>query len=211
MWPKGKQTGDYRAVQAVTSQQVTLLQGVTLSWSGQFEYLERAAAKLKIVLPFTLLIIFILLYETFGRFSDALLIMGTWPFSLIGGIGLLWLLEYNLSVAGAVGFIVLAGVAVEFGVIMVLYLNHAIEKQRNQPPQGNNNAIEQAIHEGAVLRVRPKAMTVATIVAGLLPVMWGAGGGSEVMRRIAAPMPGGDDYRAAALYAGYSGALPVNS
>lgn len=211
MWPKGKQTGDYRAVQAVTSQQVTLLQGVTLSWSGQFEYLERAAAKLKIVLPFTLLIIFILLYETFGRFSDALLIMGTWPFSLIGGIGLLWLLGYNLSVAGAVGFIALAGVAAEFGVIMVLYLNHAIEKQRNQPPQGNNNAIEQAIHEGAVLRVRPKAMTVATIVAGLLPVMWGAGGGSEVMRRIAAPMPGGDDYRAAALYAGYSGALPVNS
>ncbi|MEB5921374.1 efflux RND transporter permease subunit [Franconibacter daqui] len=179
------------AMQQAVAQQVKLPQGVTLAWSGQFEYLERAAEKLKIVLPFTLLIIFILLYITFGRLSDALIIMGTLPFSLIGGIWLLWLLGYNLSVAGAVGFIALAGVAAEFGVIMVLYLNQAMQKQRTSQASENKEHIKAAIHEGAVLRVRPKAMTVATIMAGLLPIMWGEGSGAEVMRRIAAPMIGG--------------------
>ncbi|XTZ37308.1 efflux RND transporter permease subunit [Salmonella enterica] len=178
-------------MQQQVAQQVTLPQGVTLSWSGQFEYLERASAKLKIVLPVTLMIIFVLLFITFKRVSDALLIMGTLPFSLIGGVWLLWLLGYNLSVAGAVGFIALAGVAAEFGVIMVLYLNHALEKYRQHDSGEGNKILLRAIHEGAVLRVRPKVMTVATIMAGLLPIMWGGGSGSEVMSRIAAPMIGG--------------------
>jgi Cu(I)/Ag(I) efflux system membrane protein CusA/SilA len=178
-------------MQQRVAQQVKLPQGVSLSWSGQFEYLERATAKLKIVLPVTLMIIFVLLWLTFRRISDVLLIMGTLPFSLIGGVWLLWLLGYNLSVAGAVGFIALAGVAAEFGVIMVLYLNHALEKYQTRDPQGGNKMLMQAIHEGAVLRVRPKVMTVATIMAGLLPIMWGSGAGSEVMSRIAAPMIGG--------------------
>lgn len=176
-----------REMQQVVDREVKLPEGVSLTWSGQYEYLERAAAKLTLVLPFTLAIIFVLLYLTFKRVRDALLIMGTLPFALIGGVWLLWLLDYNLSVAAAVGFIALAGVAAEFGVIMVLYLNHAIEKHGGDTPQ----ALNAAIHEGAVLRVRPKAMTVATIMAGLLPIMWGGGTGSEVMQRIAAPMIGG--------------------
>lgn len=178
-------------MQRAVSQQVKLPDGVSLSWSGQFEYLERASAKLRIVLPFTLVIIFVLLYVTFSRVSDALLIMGTLPFSLIGGVWLLYLLGYNLSVAGAVGFIALAGVAAEFGVIMVLYLNQAIARHKALDPHGGKPMLMRALHEGAVLRVRPKVMTVATIMAGLLPIMWGDGTGSEVMRRIAAPMIGG--------------------
>ncbi|AVE77218.1 TPA: efflux RND transporter permease subunit [Klebsiella michiganensis] len=175
-------------MQSEVGKRVRLPEGISLTWSGQYEYLERATAKLKIVLPFTLTIIFILLYVTFSRVKDALLIMGTLPFSLIGGVWLLWLLGYNLSVAAAVGFIALAGVAAEFGVIMVLYLNQAIAKRRSEL---NDRALNEAIHEGAVLRVRPKVMTVATIMAGLLPIMWGGGTGSEVMQRIAAPMIGG--------------------
>lgn len=175
-------------MQSEVGKRVRLPEGISLTWSGQCEYLERATAKLKIVLPFTLMIIFILLYVTFSRVKDALLIMGTLPFSLIGGVWLLWLLGYNLSVAAAVGFIALAGVAAEFGVIMVLYLNQAIAKRRSEL---NDRALNEAIHEGAVLRVRPKVMTVATIMAGLLPIMWGGGTGSEVMQRIAAPMIGG--------------------
>lgn len=178
-------------MQQRVAEKITLPQGVSLSWSGQFEYLERATEKLKIVLPITLMIIFILLWLTFKRISDVLLIMGTLPFALIGGVWLIWLLGYNLSVAGAVGFIALAGVAAEFGVIMVLYLNQALDKYRRQDPEGGNRMVMRAIHEGAVLRVRPKVMTVATIMAGLLPIMWGGGSGSEVMQRIAAPMIGG--------------------
>ncbi|WP_421531899.1 efflux RND transporter permease subunit [Lelliottia amnigena] len=178
-------------MQQRVAENVTLPQGVSLSWSGQFEYLERATEKLKLVLPITLMIIFILLWLTFKRISDVLLIMGTLPFALIGGVWLLWLLGYNLSVAGAVGFIALAGVAAEFGVIMVLYLNQALDKYRQQEPDDGNSMLMRAIHEGAVLRVRPKVMTVATIMAGLLPIMWGGGSGSEVMQRIAAPMIGG--------------------
>ncbi|TKI03617.1 efflux RND transporter permease subunit [Martelella alba] len=179
------------AMQRAVARQVTLPDGVSVSWSGQFEYLERASAKLKIVLPFTLAIIFVLLYITFARVRDALLIMGTLPFALIGGVWLLYLLHYNLSVAAAVGFIALAGVAAEFGVIMVLYLNHAMEKYRIAGQPLTESQMLAAIREGAVLRVRPKVMTVATIMAGLLPIMWGGGVGSEVMQRIAAPMIGG--------------------
>jgi len=177
-------------MQKAVTQEVQLPAGYSVSWSGQFEFLERATAKLKVVLPFTLLIIFVLLYLTFRSIGEALLIMATLPFALVGGIWLLYLLGYNLSVAGAVGFIALAGVSAEFGVIMLLYLKHAwqdrIDQQRTEPAD-----LLDAIREGAVLRVRPKAMTVAVILAGLLPIMWGTGTGSEVMQRIAAPMVGG--------------------
>ncbi|AGB83381.1 heavy metal efflux pump, cobalt-zinc-cadmium [Serratia sp. FGI94] len=179
-------------MQQAVAQQVKLPAGISLSWSGQFEYLERASAQLKIVLPVTLGIIFVLLFVTFNSVRDALLIMATLPFALIGGVWLLYLLDYNLSVAGAVGFIALAGVAAEFGVIMVLYLNQALHKQ--QQSSGGPLTRPQllaSIAEGAVLRVRPKVMTVATIMAGLLPIMWSDGAGSEVMQRIAAPMIGG--------------------
>ena len=178
-------------MQSVVAEQVKLPEGVSLSWSGQFEYMERASAKLQMVLPLTLMIIFVLLYITFGKIRDALLIMCTLPFALIGGVWLLYLLGYNLSVAGAVGFIALAGVSAEFGVIMLLYLNHAVEKHQQGDQPLTHRQMLAALHEGAVLRVRPKVMTVATIMAGLLPIMWGGGTGSEVMQRIAAPMIGG--------------------
>lgn len=178
-------------MQQAVAEQVKLPEGVSLSWSGQFEYLERATAKLKIVLPVTLMIIFVLLYVTFSSVRDAALIMATLPFALIGGVWLLYGLGYNFSVAAAVGFIALAGVAAEFGVIMVLYLNQAVKKHQRPGIAMTASEMSAAIHEGAVLRVRPKAMTVATIMAGLLPIMWGGGTGSEVMQRIAAPMIGG--------------------
>ncbi|MEN3111168.1 efflux RND transporter permease subunit [Uliginosibacterium paludis] len=177
-------------MQRAVGEQVKLPPGYAIGWSGQFEYMERAAAKMKIVVPATLLIIFLLLYLTFRRVDEALLIMATLPFALVGGIWLLWLLGYNLSVAGAVGFIALAGVSAEFGVIMLLYLRHAWE-DRLAAGQHGSEALLDAIREGAVLRVRPKAMTVATILAGLFPIMLGTGTGSEVMQRIAAPMVGG--------------------
>jgi Cu(I)/Ag(I) efflux system membrane protein CusA/SilA len=177
-------------MQRVVADRVKLPPGYSVSWSGQFEFLERATAKLKVVVPFTLLIIFVLLYLTFKRFDEALLIMATLPFALVGGIWLLYLLGYNLSVAGAVGFIALAGVAAEFGVIMLLYLKNAWQERLDASKDADADLLD-AIREGAVLRVRPKAMTVAVILGGLFPIMWGAGTGSEVMQRIAAPMVGG--------------------
>jgi Cu(I)/Ag(I) efflux system membrane protein CusA/SilA len=171
-------------------QNVTLQPGMSLSYAGQFEFLERANARLKLVVPATLLIIFVLLYLTFQRFSEALLIMSTLPFALTGGIWFLYWLDYNLSVATGVGFIALAGVAAEFGVIMLLYLKNAWQ-QRLALGQNSPAALLDAIREGAVQRVRPKAMTVAVIIAGLLPILLGSGTGSEVMSRIAAPMVGG--------------------
>jgi Cu(I)/Ag(I) efflux system membrane protein CusA/SilA len=179
-----------RDMQAAVASKVVLPPGYSISWSGQFEFLERATAKLKVVVPFTLLIIFVLLYLTFNSFGEALLIMLTLPFALVGGIWLLYLLGYNLSVAGAVGFIALAGVSAEFGVIMLLYLKHAWDARIAQGQTTADDLLD-AIVEGAVLRVRPKAMTVAVILAGLFPIMWGTGTGSEVMQRIAAPMVGG--------------------
>ena len=177
-------------MQQLVTQKITLPAGYSVAWSGQFEYLERAAAKLKIVVPATLLIIFVLLYMTFKRFDEALLIMATLPFALAGGIWLLWLLGHHLSVASGVGFIALAGVSAEFGVIMLLYLKQAWG-QRIAQNQTSLADLLDAIREGAVLRVRPKAMTVAVIIAGLVPIMLGSGTGSEVMKRIAAPMVGG--------------------
>ena len=146
---------------------------------------------MQVVVPFTLAIIFVLLYLTFRRFSEALLIMASLPFALVGGFWLLYLLDHNLSIASAVGFIALAGVAAEFGVVMLIYLDHAVARWRAEGRLTDRAALSQAIVEGAVLRVRPKAMTVAVIVAGLLPIMMGTGTGSEVMQRIAAPMVGG--------------------
>ena len=166
---------------------VNLPPGVSLSYAGQFEYLSRAAERMKIVIPATLATIFLLLYLIFRRFDEALLIMGTLPFDLTGGFWLLYWLGYNQSVATAVGFIALAGVSAEFGVIMLIYLKAALE-QRTDP---DAEQVDQAIREGALLRVRPKAMTVAVILAGLFPILIGTGAGSEVMSRIAAPMIGG--------------------
>ena len=188
----GRDLGSYVAqAQALVAQRVQLPAGYSITWSGQFEYLERATQKLKLVVPFTLAIIFVLLYLTFRSFGEAALIMGTLPFALVGGLWLLFLLGYNLSIASAVGFIALAGVSAEFGVIMLVYLDHAIQKRRDTGRFASESDLIEAIEEGAVLRVRPKAMTVAVIIAGLLPIMFGGGTGSEVMRRIAAPMVGG--------------------
>jgi len=171
--------------------EVKLEPGVSIAYSGQFEYMERADARLKVVVPATLLIIFVLLYLTFSRLDEAFLIMATLPFALTGGIWFLYLLGYNLSIATGVGFIALAGVAAEFGVVMLIYLKHALEERC---PDGRRPTMEEllvAIRIGAVLRVRPKAMTVAVILAGLVPIVWSSGTGSEVMSRIAAPMLGG--------------------
>ncbi|EJM76084.1 efflux RND transporter permease subunit [Pseudomonas sp. GM55] len=174
----------------VVNEQVKLQPGMSLSYSGQFEFLERANARLKLVVPATLLIIFVLLYLTFARFDEALLIMATLPFALTGGAWFLYLLGFNLSVATGVGFIALAGVSAEFGVIMLLYLKNAWA-EREDLGDSTERGLVAAIREGAVQRVRPKAMTVAVIIAGLLPILLGSGTGSEVMSRIAAPMVGG--------------------
>jgi len=165
--------------------------GISVTWSGQFEYLERAAARLRIVIPATLAIIFLLLYLTFGRIDEALLILASIPFALIGGFWLMYLLGYAMSVATAVGFIALAGVSAEFGVIMLLYLKQAWESRLAAGEPANETTLLASIREGAVQRVRPKAMTVAVILAGLLPIMLGHDTGSEIMQRIAAPMVGG--------------------
>ena len=179
-----------RDMQQAVARQVKLQPGYSISWSGQFEYLERASAKLKLVVPATLLVIFVLLYLTFKRFDEAILIMATLPFALAGGVWLLWMLGHHLSVASAVGFIALAGVAAEFGVIMLLYLKQAWEIRLAAGKSSEADLLD-AIREGAVQRVRPKAMTVAVIIAGLVPIMTASGTGSEIMQRIAAPMVGG--------------------
>jgi copper/silver efflux system protein len=181
---RGRDLGSVVAdAQRVVNDQVKLPAGVSLSWSGQFEYLERAKTRLTLVVPFVLLIILVLLYLTFRSFGEALLIMLSVPFSLVGGFWYIYLLGHNLSVAGVVGFIALAGVAAEIGVVMVLFLKQAFERSPND--------LRAAMYEGAVLRVRPVAMTVAVIIAGLIPIMWSEGTGAEVMQRIAAPMIGG--------------------
>ena len=167
---------------------VKLPPGISVSFTGQFEFLERAIERLKIVVPATLLIIFALLYATFRRFDEAALVMGSLPFALTGGVWLLYLLGYDQSVATGVGFIALAGVSAEFGVVMLIYLKHALADRGPTPSRAE---VEAAVREGALLRVRPKAMTVAVILAGLLPILFDTGTGSEVMSRIAAPMIGG--------------------
>jgi len=178
-------------MQRAVAEKVKIAPAISVSWSGQFEYLERATARLKVVVPATLVIIFVLLYLLFRRAAEALLIMLLLPFSLIGGLWLVWLLGHHVSVATVVGFIALAGLAAEFGVVMVIYLDQAIERRTAAGVPLTAAALVEATREGAVLRVRPKAMTVAVVIAGLLPIMFGTGTGSEVMQRIAAPMVGG--------------------
>ena len=176
---------------ARVAREVKLPPGVSVGWSGQFEYYEHAMARLKLVVPATLVIIFVLLYLTFGRLDEAAVILGSVPFALIGGFWFMYLLGHAMSVATAVGFIALAGVSAEFGVIMVLYLKHSWERRIAAGEPADTETLDAAIREGAVQRVRPKAMTVAVILAGLLPIMLGDGTGSEIMQRIAAPMVGG--------------------
>ena len=175
-------------LQKAVSSDVKLSPGVSIAYSGQFEYLQRAIERLKLVVPATLVIIFLLLYVTFRRFDEAALIMFTLPFALTGGIWTLYLLGFHQSVATGVGFIALAGVSAEFGVVMLIYLKDALKDRGLNPSDAD---IETAVREGALLRVRPKAMTVAVILAGLLPILFGHGACSEVMSRIAAPMIGG--------------------
>ncbi len=178
-------------LQRAVAAAVQLEPGISVAYSGQFEYMERANARLQVVVPATLLIVFVLLYLTFQRLDEALLIMATLPFALTGGVWFLWAMGYHLSIATGVGFIALAGVSAEFGVVMLIYLKHALQDRLRRGLAPSAELVDDAIREGAVLRVRPKAMTVAVILAGLLPIVWGSGTGSEVMSRIAAPMLGG--------------------
>ncbi|MDH5191831.1 MAG: CusA/CzcA family heavy metal efflux RND transporter, partial [Gammaproteobacteria bacterium] len=193
---QGRDLGSYvKDAQAIVQKEITLPVGYSISWSGQYEYMVRAMERLKIVVPVTLLIIIFLLYLNFRNMVEVLIIMGTLPLALIGGFWLLYLLGYNMSVAVGVGFIALAGVSVEIGVVMLVYLNQALSKMQLELEVENRamnlEDIRNAVISGALLRVRPIMMTVAAIIAGLLPIMLGDGTGSEVMRRIAAPMVGG--------------------
>jgi Cu(I)/Ag(I) efflux system membrane protein CusA/SilA len=193
---RGRDIGGYVAdAQKAVRDSVKFPPGYFATWSGQFEYMERAKEKLKVVVPLTILIIFLLLYLNFRRISETLIVMLSVPFSLVGGIWLMYLLGYNMSVAVAVGFIALLGVAAETGVVMLIYLDQALNAAKARREQRGMSLtptdLHGAIMEGAVERVRPKMMTVVAIMAGLLPIMWSSGTGSEVMRPIAAPMIGG--------------------
>jgi Cu(I)/Ag(I) efflux system membrane protein CusA/SilA len=193
---RDRDIGSYVAdAKRAVAEQITFQPGYYITWSGQFEYMERAIEKMKVVIPVTLLSIFLLLYLNFRRITETLIVMLSVPFALIGGVWLMWLLDYNLSVAVAIGFIALAGVAAETGVVMLIYLDQAWEevkqKCRNAGREPGVGDLYDAVMEGAVERVRPKMMTVVSTMAGLLPVLWGTGTGSEVMSRIAAPMVGG--------------------
>ena len=188
--------GEYvRLAQAAVADAVDFPPGYYATWSGQYEYMQRAAARMKVVVPLTLMLIFLLLYLNFRRVTESLIVMLSVPFALVGGVWLMWALDYHLSVAVAVGFIALAGVAAETGVIMLIYLDQALEKvakvRRAEGRPVSLDDLQDAIISGAVDRVRPKMMTVVAITAGLLPIMWSTGAGSEVTRRIAAPMVGG--------------------
>ncbi|MCA0184446.1 MAG: efflux RND transporter permease subunit [Proteobacteria bacterium] len=193
---RDRDIGGYVAdAKKAVAEQIKFPPGYYVTWSGQFEFMERAIEKMKVVIPITLLTIFLLLYLNFRRITETLIVMLSVPFALVGGVWLMWLLGYNLSVAVAVGFIALAGVAAETGVVMLIYLDHAWEsarlRSREEGREPGVNDLYTAVMEGAVERVRPKMMTVVAIMAGLLPIMWGTGTGSEVMSRIAAPMVGG--------------------
>jgi Cu(I)/Ag(I) efflux system membrane protein CusA/SilA len=188
---EGRDIGGYvRDAKQMVADMVPLPAGYTLQWSGQYEYMQRAKEKLALVVPATLVIIFLLLYFNFRNVGETLIVMLSLPFALVGGVLFMALLGYNWSVATAIGFIALAGVAAETGVVMLIYLDHA---WRAREEQGKRTArdLYAAIMEGAVDRVRPKLMTVTAIIAGLLPILWGHGTGASVMKRIAAPMVGG--------------------
>jgi copper/silver efflux system protein len=180
-----------RDMQAAVAREVAMPAGYAISWSGQFESLERATERMKIVVPATLAVIFVLLYLLLRKATDAVLVMAAVPFSLVGGFWLVWLLGHSVSVATVVGFIALAGVATEFGVVMLIYLENALRRRITEGEPDDEETLRAAIREGAVLRVRPKSMTVAIVLAGLVPMMFGQGTGSEIMARVAAPMIGG--------------------
>jgi Cu(I)/Ag(I) efflux system membrane protein CusA/SilA len=193
---RDRDLGSYVAdARAAVARAVKFPPGVYPIWSGQFEYLERAEAKLMIVVPLTLVIIFMLLYLNFGRLAEALIVLASVPFALVGGLWLMYGLGFNFSVAVAVGFIALAGVAAETGVVMLIYLDSAFRARAARASAEGRSVstddITTAVMEGAVERVRPKLMTVTAIMAGLLPIMWSTGAGSEIMQRIAVPMIGG--------------------
>jgi Cu(I)/Ag(I) efflux system membrane protein CusA/SilA len=193
---RDRDIGGYVAdAQKVVRENVKFPPGYYVTWSGQFEYMERAKEKLKVVVPLTILIIFVLLYFNFRRLTETLIVMLSVPFALVGGIWLMYLLGYNLSVAVAVGFIALLGVAAEIGVVILIYIDQALKaamaKREAAGGRVTGEDLHESVIEGALMRVRPIMMTVAAIVGGLLPIMWGTGTGSEVMRRIAAPMVGG--------------------
>ena len=188
----GRDIGSYVAeAQARVDREVTLPPGYTLSWSGQYEYMQRAKERMRLVIPATLAIIFLLLYFNFKNVGETVIVMLSLPFALVGGIWFIWALGYNWSVAVAIGFIALSGVATETGVVMLIYLDHAWAETRANGTEPTLSDLYRAVMEGAVERVRPKMMTVTAIMAGLLPIMWGSGAGESVMKRIAAPMIGG--------------------
>jgi Cu(I)/Ag(I) efflux system membrane protein CusA/SilA len=189
---QGIDVGTYVAnARAELTERLELPTGYALVWSGQFESLERARSRLALIAPITLALIFLLLYLNFRRLPDTLMVIGTLPFALVGGIFLLWMLDYDFSVAVGAGFLALAGLTAETGVIMLVFLNQARDRALEAGRLGSLQDLWQATVEGATDRARPLLMTVASDVIGLLPIMWGAGTGSETMRRIAAPMVGG--------------------
>jgi Cu(I)/Ag(I) efflux system membrane protein CusA/SilA len=182
--------GYVEEARAAVARELTFPSGYTLVWSGQYEFMRRVAAKMRIVVPVTLAIVFLLLYLNFRGVTESLIVMLSVPFALIGGVWYLWLAGYNTSVAVWVGFIALAGVAAETGVVMLIYLDEAYERRRAAGTLSRSDVAD-AVREGAVDRLRPKLMTVLTIILGLTPILWSSGTGADVMKRIAAPMVGG--------------------
>jgi len=189
---QGIDVGSYvENAKQIIAKEVSLPPGYSIIWSGQYEYMERAKERLKIVVPFTLLIIFLLLYLNFNNITESLIVMLSLPFALVGGIWYIYYLDYDLSVAVVVGFIALAGVASEIGVLVLIYIDHAYQKKMKAGGINSKADLIEVIIQGTSERVRPIMMTVTAIIGGLLPIMWGSGTGSEVMQRIAAPMVGG--------------------
>jgi len=189
---KGVDVGTYvKRAQKILNEQIEIPSGYSLIWSGQYEYMQRANARLKMVIPITLVVIFLLLYFNFTNITESLIVMLSLPFAMVGGIWFIYLLDYNMSVAVGVGFIALAGVAASTGVVMLIYLDHAYEDSYNKGTMTTTMDLYAAIIKGAAERVRPKIMTVLSTILGLIPIMWGTGTGSQVMKRIAAPMVGG--------------------
>jgi Cu(I)/Ag(I) efflux system membrane protein CusA/SilA len=189
---RGREIGGYIAEgRDIVTRQVQIPPGYRLEWSGQYEAIQRVKSRLQVVVPITIAVIALLLYLTFGSLVETAIVMLSLPFALIGGVWIMWLLDFNLSVATAVGFIALAGVAAETGLVMVLYLGHAWDNLTRGGHTPTRTELVAAIEAGAVNRLRPKLMTVAAIMLGLLPALWTHGTGAEVMRRIAAPMVGG--------------------
>jgi Cu(I)/Ag(I) efflux system membrane protein CusA/SilA len=183
--------GYVKSAQAVVAKEIKVPAGYRIVWSGQFEYMQRASERLRLIVPLTLVIVFLLLYMNFRSLTESLLIMALLPLALTGGVWLLWLLHYELSVAVGVGFIALAGVSAETGVIMLIYIKQALADARTSGEPVTREGVRDAVLRGATERIRPKMMTVCAIIFGLIPIMWSSGAGASVMKRIAAPMIGG--------------------